>query len=86
MCHWSFFEKIWNLFKQKFKILFLSSFPQFLKITESKISGPYGFDLSNDPRTITTASSVTVKLFKILFSFKLLLKTDDTVETEQNIY
>ena len=62
---------------------FVSSFVQFLRTTAGRLSGPHDFDTSNDPRNSTIASSVTVKLFKILFSFKLFLKTDDTVKTEQ---
>ena len=62
---------------------FVSSFAQFLRTTAGNLSEPHDFDTSNDPRISTVASSVTVKLFKILFSFKVLLKTDDTVETEQ---
>ena len=65
---------------------FLSSFAQFLRTTAGKLLGPHDFDTSNDPRISTTASSVTVKLLKILFQFNLFLKTDDTVKTEQNIY
>ena len=61
---------------------FVSSFAQFLRTTAGKLSGPHDFDTSNDPRISTIASSVTVKLFKILFSFKLFLKTDETVKTE----
>ena len=61
---------------------FVSSFAQFLRTTAGKLSGPHDFDTSNDPRISTIASSVTVKLFKILFSFKMFLKTDETVKTE----
>ena len=61
---------------------FVSSFAQFLRTTAGKLSGAHHFDTSNDPRTSTIASSVTVKLFKILFSFKLFLMTNETVKTK----
>ena len=62
---------------------FVCSFAQFLRTTAGKLSGPLDFGASNDPRNSTTASSVTVKLFKILCSFKLFLKTDDPVKNKQ---
>ena len=63
---------------------FVSSFAELLRITAVKLSGPHDFNTSNDPITLTTTSSVTVKLFKSFF-FKVVLKTDDVVKTEQNL-